>query len=380
VQYGLEDWLIAYVFVIVSALVFLATLWIGLSGKTIRVRTTLQLKSKPKPVGLPLVLLVFGLFFLWSYLMLKLKIGITIYSDFDPLPFRLTGLLFYGRLFVQPLVLVHIARTYVHSKLKFVICLPMIALGAWATLTSGSRFVGIVFALPLLFLFEGTRKYVVFSIVVLSYITIATLSRSFYLPFIIGGKWIDIYANGDYQAAVTENIPLLPISYVIGRTMGMAEVLLTLNFGRITPSLADAFLSLLSYFLPFVQQGKSVSIKNIYGLDNDTFGGFGLDMFSNYWVYFGGNLLLYGLGLVLVGWLLGKTHRLFTIALVRFGLNEGSMLIYVLLFLLVFEGRGFLFPSLLLVAWLLSRRAAPRVVFSMLKPFIRRRAITSSPS
>ena len=152
------------------------------------------------------------------------------------------------------------------------------------------------------------------------------------------------------------------------------------NFGPITPSLLDSFLSFISYFLPFVPQGNSVSIKNIYGLDDAAFGGFGLDMFSNYWVFFGGNLLLYGLGLVLIGWMLGKTHRLFTIALARFGLNEGSMLIFILLFILVFEGRGFLFPSLLLTAWLCSRNTAPRLVFSMLKPFTRKRSISSSQS
>lgn len=377
VQYGLEDWLIAYAFVIISALVFVASLYIGLSGTPIRVHATSQLNSKPPKLGLMLVLFAFALFFFWSYLMLNLKIGMTIYADFDPLPFRLTGLLFYGRLFIQPLVLFYIARAYVRSKLKFLIFLLMIALGAWATLTSGSRFVGIMFALPLLFLFDGTRKYIVFAIVVLSYIIIATLSRNFYLPFQIGGEYIEIYAGGEYQAAVTENILLLPISYIIGRSMGMAEVLLTLNFGAITPSLLDSFLSFFSYFLPFVPQGNSVSIKNIYGLDDATFGGFGLDMFSNYWVFFGGNLLLYGLGLALIGWMLGKTHRLFTIALTRFGLNEGSMLIFILLFILVFEGRGFVFPSLLLTAWLCSRKTAPRIVFSALKSLTPKRVIRS---
>jgi hypothetical protein len=371
-QYSMKDWGVAYVFVIVSAVVLIGSLYVGLCGSMTRVEAISRRNSKPRKVGLPLVLFIFAVFFLWSYLMLKLKIGMTIYADFDPLPFKVTGLLFYGRLFIQPLVLFYIARAYVGSKLKLLLLLLMVALGSWAALTSGSRFVAIMFSLPVLFLFAGRRKYVAFAIAVLSYITIATLSRNFYLPFEIGGELLDIYANAAYQEAVTENILLLPISYVVARVMGMAEVLLTLNFGEISPTSIDAVLSFLSYFFPFMPHGKGVSIKTVYGVGDDAFGGYGLDLFSNYWVFFGGDLIVYGVGLILIGWMLGKTQRLFTVALARFGLSDASMFIFVLLFILVFEGRAFLLPSLLLTAWLLSRKSTCRFVLSRLKSSSRR--------
>ena len=72
--------------------------------------------------------------------MVNLKIGMTIYSDFESLPFKLTGLLFYGRLFIQPMILAYIAHGYSSSKWKSLIFVLLLALGAWATLTSGSRF------------------------------------------------------------------------------------------------------------------------------------------------------------------------------------------------------------------------------------------------
>jgi len=55
----------------------------------------------------------------------------------------------------------------------------------------------------------------------------------------------------------------MPFPYIIVRSMGMAEVLLPLNFGDITPCFADSLQSFLDYFLPYITSGNSVLIKNI---------------------------------------------------------------------------------------------------------------------
>jgi hypothetical protein len=325
---------------------------------------------KTPKIGLFAVLLVFALFFVWSYVMVKLKIGMTIYADFEPLPFKLTGLLFYGRLFIQPMILAYIAYSYSSSKWKNLIFVLLLALGAWAALTSGSRFVGIMFAIPLFLLLKGKSRYIFFGIAVMAYITIATLSRSFYLPFQIGVDFIiQIYANVEHQTSALENLYLLPISYLISRPMGIGEVLMTMNFGDITPGIFDSLQNLFAYFLPFIPQGMGVSVKNIYGLDDDAFGGFGLDLFSNYWVFFGGSLIPYVFGLAFSAWLLGRTYRLFVIGLHRFEFKEGAMLVFILLFILFFEGRAFLFPWLLIAAWIFSRKNTPRRIFSIMRLF-----------
>jgi hypothetical protein len=380
-QYDWSVWLVAFVFILLSAAVFMSTLYVGMSGKPAKINLSVQLRGKlSKRMGFPMVITVFALFGLWSYLMVNLKIGMTIYADIDPLPFRLVGILFYGRLFVQPMVLAYIANGYSNSKLKLFIFLLLAALSAWVSLTSGSRFVAIMFAMPMLLLFKGKSRYLAFAFTLLSSITIASLSRHFYLPFIIGGDYIQLYANAEYQASSTKNIFLLPFAYIISRPMGIAEVLMTFNFGDITPGFADSLQSFLAYFLPYISPSNSESIKNIYGLSDNVFGGYGLDMFSNFWVKFGGEPFLYFLGIALIGWLLGKTYRKFAIGMARFGFKGFTFLIFVLLFILIFEGRGNLFPGLLLMGWLFSRKNTSRILFGIIGSLSLRRALRQSQS
>lgn len=362
-SYSVEEWLIAYGFILASAAVFVAFLYVGMIGKPVSIDFIPQKRTQTRRrISLPVVVIMISLFSLLTYLMLNLKIGITIYSDVERLPFKLVGLLVYGRMFLQPLVLAYIANGYSNSKFKMLVFLMMIALGAWISLASGSRFLGILYSLPILLLFKGRIKYVVFGVVVLAYILIATVSRSYYLAPLLGEEYVQIYSNAVYQSALIDNVYWLPIHYIVARTMGIAETLMTLNYGSITPSVWDSLLSFFSYFTQFVPYGDSVSIKNIYGLSDDAIGGFGLDIFSNYWVYFGGDPLLYFFGLALVAWMMGKAWRLLDIALCRAGFNEGSIFIFIMLFFLAFEGRAFLFPGILLVSWFLSRRNTTRIL------------------
>lgn len=350
INYPIETWLLAYGFIITSCILFLFSLTLGLAGKNTVILPQSQIYNlNLNRLPLWFVIIIFGFFAAWSYLMVQLKIGMTIYAGFDPLPFKMIGILFYGRLILQPLILVWIAYSFNKSNQRWLIILLLLAVGAYVSLASGSRFIGIVFSFPLLVATTGKSRWLIWLLSVSLFITIATVSRNFYLPFVIGGDLVQIYANEEYQSSVLETIWLLPISYLLRRSMGIMEVLMTLSFGEITPTFKDALLQLLSNFIFFIPPGVSVSIKNIYGLGDDAFGGFGLDFFSNYWVIYGGTIPTYMVGLMLTGWLLGRTYRIMMRMIFKFGMDEGfHVFIFLMLFLLVFEGRSSLLLYLLL--------------------------------
>jgi len=365
-EYGLGKWISGYFFVILSTVIFMAALHFGLNSASKSILITKQRHNIViRRMSLPMVALIIIFFGLWTYLMVFYKLGMTIYADFHPLPLHMAGVLFYGRLFLQPLVLTYIATGYIYSKNKWFIFLLLSALACWVSIASGSRFASLAFAAPFLFLFKGKVRYLVFVSVFLGLITLATLTRSFYLPYIIGGEYIQIYANDQYLSSLIENLYFLPIFYIIYRPLGMGELLMTLDYGEITSSFSDALQTSLSYFFPFMFSSSGASIKNIYGLNDDVFGGFSLDMFSIYWTSFGGNIILYTFGLALIGWLLGKTYAQFAIGLARIGAAKLGVLVFALLFILTFEGRAFLIPWLFILGWLFSRREIPLLIFSL---------------
>ena len=365
-SYSLDDWVLAYVFVLLSTSIFLPTLYMGMSGKLLFTHSIVRPMFKHKIIGIFPVFFLFLLFFAWSYIMVQLKIGMTIYADFDPLPFKLTGLLFYGRLFLQPFILSYIAHSYSFSKRKRTIFILLLFLGLWTSLSSGSRFVAIMFSLPFIFLINKNSKYLIVVFIMIFYITIATLSRNFYLPIHIGAEYIiEIYGNDLYKAEVLDNLLLLPFSYIISRPMGIGEVLMTLNYGDITPGFFESLQNSISYFLPLIPKSVSISAKNIYGLNDSDFGGYSLDIYSNYWIFFGGSLIPYVVGLAFSAWLFGRTHRLFVIGLNRLEFKEAEILVFILLFILFFEGRAFLFPILFIVAWCFSRKSSIKLLLSL---------------
>ena len=365
--YHLGDWFIAYGFVLISSLVFLLFMYVGMMGGAVHIKQTFDWQRKSdKRISLPIVFVIFGLFFLWSYAMFVLNIGMTIYADFDPLPYRITGILFYGRITLQPLLVSIIAYQYANSNRKWIIFLLIISLGAWVCVASGSRFISILFALPLLLLLTGKWKYLIFGFVLTAFITIASMTRAFVLPFVldwqVAGDYIQMYANEETQTEMLENILMVPLSYVIIRPMGMAEVLSTLSYGEITSNFYDAFISFASYFLYFLNQDNIVSTRNVMGIDDDYLGGFSRDMFSNYWIFSGGSLLLYAISISLIGFMLGKSYRFFAIAFERFGYAKGGIMAFAGLFLFAMDVRGSHLSMLLLFGWVISREITYEIV------------------
>lgn len=363
--YSFDEWIVAYIFIIYSSTILIIFMRLGIAGPAVVILPPPRLFApKSKKMPMMAVLIIFFIFFIWSYLMRNLKVGMTIYTDFDELPFRITGLLFYGRLIVQPLILAYIARGYAGSESKIVLFMLLVGLGAWAALTSGSRFIGVVFALPFFLLFNGKSRYAVTGIVAGTLITVATLSRHFYLPFYISDEYIEIYANEEYQENIMRDVFSMFLGYFVSRGMGIGEMLLTLGYGDITSTFEDATLALISFFTGLPLSFSAASVKNIYGLNDDAFGGFGLGLFPNYWVFFGGNFFTYTLGLAFVAFMLGKCHRFFSIATARFGLPGLASVIFIILFIFLFEARGFIFPMLLVFGWVLSRPYLPKLFYT----------------
>lgn len=369
-DYGIQDWVNAYLFASLSAIIFVSAIFFSLKERVTISNVMISFEAIPiKKLSMPIVFLLVTLFALWSYLMVSYKIGITIYSDFDPLPYHLTGALFYGRLLLQPLTMAYLAMGFRNSKNKWIVFVFLVLLGSWVSMASGSRFIALLFSVPLMLLFNGRKRYVIAFLVFLAFVTVATLSRSLYLPYVIGGEYILIYANDQYVDALLENLYMLPISYVIYRPMGMGELLMTLDYGQITTSFYAALQKSFAYFFPFLIEPPGVSIKNIYGLNDDAFGGFSLDMFSIFWLSFGGNWFLYIAGLIIIGFLLGKTYIFAALGLEQLGLRQLQIPFFILLFILAFEGRGFLMPWLFLASWIFSRDWVPRAASRLLSLF-----------
>jgi len=289
--------------------------------------------------------------------MLFFRTGITIYQEPYPLPLRLNGLLYYGRIFIQPLILSLIANLYRESRYKYLISFLFLLLGIWVSITSGSRFLSVVFSLPIYFILEGKKKYFFCLIYFLIFIFIASLTRNFVLPYFIGGELLQIYANNALQSNILSNFWLLPITTIVGRSMGISELLLTLDFGNITSSFFEAFTKLLSAFFPYFFEQIGSSIRSVMGLkEYGGSGGVALDLFSNIWIKFGGRFITYIIGLNLTGLFLGKIYENFYILLYKFKFQTLIPIFSIMLFLVIFEGRIFLLPFILLISYLVRTK------------------------
>lgn len=352
VDYNTGQWFQAYAFVLISSFFFLVSLYFSITNKKINIKTfNIEIDAKSNKNFVKVVFIIASLF-LWSGIMFLFRTGITIYKEPMPLPFKLNGILYYGRIFIQPLLLSLISNSYKESKYKYLILFLFLLLGIWVCITSGSRFLSVLFSLPVYFLLKGKKKYFFCLIYFLIFICIASLTRNFVLPYLIGGDLLQIYANNAYQTQALSNFWFLPISTIAGRSMGISELLLTLDFGNTTSSFFDSFSKLLSAFFPYFFGQIGSSIKAIYGLKEFGHGGVALDFFSNMWVKFGGTFITYIIGLNLTGLFLGKILENFCILLYKFKFETLIPIFSIMLFLILFEGRIFLLPYILLISYL----------------------------
>ena len=73
----------AYIFVLLSISVLFFFFYLGTRNSSKKVSLYFSKKNELKRISFIKCLFIFFFFFLWSYVMLKLKIGLTFYADFD---------------------------------------------------------------------------------------------------------------------------------------------------------------------------------------------------------------------------------------------------------------------------------------------------------
>jgi len=359
IQYNNHEWIdlfSAYSFAVLSSVIFVLFISIGMKGWIDG--SILDSHRKNYKSGFFFITLVIAFFAIWSLIMFKYKIGITIFKpESAPLPFKLGGLLYYGRYFIQPLILSYLMITFSHAKsgLKLAVSLMLILLSVWVSLTSGSRLMAVLFSFPIYFLFKGRLKYVVLIISVIN-IFVASASRYFFLPSYLGLYYEKRYANIEIQTSFINGINTYIMDYIVLRLMGINELIATLNYGAITESFSDALSKFISYFIPFYNLDyESVTIGQIYGMGIDR-KGVALDVFGNYWHHFGGSMLLYVVGISIIGWMFGRILRIFNSILIRRQLQEILLLIFLTLFIVFIQGRAhffiFILLSLSLYVWI----------------------------
>lgn len=266
--------------------------------------------------GLAAIMIAISLFMLWR------GIGITIETNFDPLPLRLAGALFYARLLIFPLLLAWI--TYRASgNWRFVAVLVVLSEAVVASASSGSRFVAVLHATPLLFVqFPLFTRWAVFSLGLFANINAASRARNLIIPqlreFASSASaasstasapltnFTETYANPSAIAASTDltSLHTLPLDYLLVRTQGLPELMMLASRRQLCPTFNDSLKSFIG-MVNTPPPNSCASIRAVYGMPESATGGFGLDPMGTLWMGAGGHPILFGLLCILVGIILG---------------------------------------------------------------------------
>jgi hypothetical protein len=300
-----------------------------------------------------------------SYFMLSKGIGVTTFPVQSPLPFRLTGILFYTRLLIFPIILCLIAAK-TQGRARVPVLLLMVLESFVASASSGSRLIALLHSAPLLyFVIPWLAKSGSFILALLINVNIASRSRNLFLPRIIEGltnpseasfthftfgvPWQNIPdpVSDPYANAVAVDTALqfnnafwLPLEYVVTRTQGLPELLMLAANDSACPSVAKSWSQLIS-FLGFASEAPAEcpTVRDALRLPANAFGGFSLDFFGNFWLGSGGNVLLYTFICCFIGILLAMSvvigRRFQTLVSVRYF----SYFICAVVFILLAEGR-----------------------------------------
>jgi len=298
------------------------------------------------------------------------KIGITIYPNFDPLPYRIAGILFYTRLLLFPIIIATIAWKYKNSRHNFMIFLLISITGVISVVTSGSRLVGLFYAFPILYLYAGKRRFFAFGIIISIFLIIAQLSRIYILPEYLDDNFLRNTQGDEISKSNSSDLSsvlFMPISYVVVRTLSYKELLAVLTYGEITPSIFDAFIKSINIFLPFNFNNESKDIHDILGFSSYQ-GGVALDIFGALWLASGGVFVFYIVTISLVGFILGKICFYYSIIFDYLGINFLNSILYLLVFILIlFEGRFFLMIPILCLGWMFSRLFILKIIINLFK-------------
>lgn len=253
-----------------------------------------------------------------SIFMMFQGVGIPTVMGGKGLPFQLTGLLYYSRLLIFPLILCILATK--SPPRYWMLTGAAIAFEAViATIASGSRLVGLLHVLPLLFL--PARRVIVYLLallVAILNIDLATRARSLIFPqlaqnyFVADSSAIQAFklTYGSSSEVALASDPTSPLSQlwiaISGRALGLGELTLAMKGTRDSISFNEQIINFASSLsLPISRSSLCATPFEIFGLPTDYYGGVGFDPIGSALVASCGNFGLTGLYGLLTGLILG---------------------------------------------------------------------------
>jgi len=217
------------------------------------------------------------------FIMFLMKIGISIYTDHDYYPFKIVGILIYLRLLL-PFFISYLLIKYkknLNFKNYLIVLIFLISIYIEVMIFSGSRYISIIYSLPILVLIEK-RKILFFIALLLISITISTLTRAFFLPYYLGDLYVFAYASPDGQHFFQNNFFYIPFLYLNERISGFNTLMRVLYYYNGYDDFLNSALSLLKKILQIGYEKNVISSKFIFNRNDNDVGGLGLDFYSNF--------------------------------------------------------------------------------------------------
>lgn len=398
VQLGLVDWspqiVLTVLFVlfigpiVIGSGVFLA-LWAWRRPGTSQSNSGFAIAPWIGILGVLLVILI-------SIVMFWLRVGITIAPTLEPLPFRMTGLLFYTRLLIAPVILAMIACK-AQGGYRWIIGFLLVMNVLVVAVTSGSRLLVVLHALALLWM--SSRLWIRLSLFagsLLVGLNIASRGRDLWLAEIansqglvnanisaskdllasdgvVGSSVISLYGSTEAVSTALNWSTFVSslFEYIQYRALGLPELIMSASAPRMCSGARawDGLLALLP--LGSSELEPCYSIREVLRLPETSPGGFSVDFLGTLWLSGGSHTLPFIVLCLIVGIALGLSFSAGRQLEVTAGTQGIAILCLVIATLLLFESRYFV---------LISFSLGLAVIGLLLRWFVRVRPGSMSPA
>ena len=215
-KFGIQDFFVSYGYAVFLMIIILLTiilcekysaLWskknIISKGFTINLPFYFHASEKCRKLIFCFVMpILFVTVTILNYLMLKYRIGISGIPS-RSLPFRMVGIMYYSRLYIVPVILIAL---YYLSKFDKRVYIITILLAMECSLASGSRLIGLLYLMPLLFVDLGRKNKCWVFTVLIAYICFlfANNSRTYIYTSIV---------NKEEYTTLTTILPAITVSF-----------------------------------------------------------------------------------------------------------------------------------------------------------------------
>lgn len=274
--------------------------------------------------------------FVISYVMFTYRVGITIFVNFEPLPFKLAGIMFYLRLFVIPIVI--LVSLYRSDSSSILLLFLLIILAFFNTFVSGSRFISIVYFLPILSLLYCRKSSFISLIILYLLIAVSFYSRYNVLPLYIGSEEIiSVYYREQYTFF---DALMQPLEYIYSRLIGLNEFIAAVEYNYYPMDFIDSisnFISTLSGANNYITNLE----REVLGVPPMSTGGYSLGLFGFLFSISNSNPLVYFLFILFVSLTFSFTFNNLKKILIVFRVYSHFIfnIVYILLFMLLIENR-----------------------------------------